>query len=172
MLPQLSFDFYLHGIPFFHPLTFSLYVSLDLKWVSYKQHICGSCFCIIQPSCIFWWKLLVQLYLRQLPIFMFLPLFCKLFWIWFVAPPHLPLSSPLVLFSCDLMTIFSVMRGFFFLFCLSRHLLLLLDLSLSRGFCIAIYIYMIVLSCLSLTFKCISKTLHVYSPPPHDYCFW
>ena len=28
MLFQLSFNFYLHGIYFFHPLTFSLYVSL------------------------------------------------------------------------------------------------------------------------------------------------
>ena len=28
----------------FHPLTFSLYVSLDLKWVSYGQHIYGSFF--------------------------------------------------------------------------------------------------------------------------------
>ena len=28
---------------FFHPLTFSLYVSLGLKWVSCRQHIYGSC---------------------------------------------------------------------------------------------------------------------------------
>ena len=31
---------------FFHPLTFNLKVSLGLKWVSYKQHIDGSCFLI------------------------------------------------------------------------------------------------------------------------------
>ena len=31
---------------FFHPLTFSLYVSLGLKWISCRQHIYGSCFCI------------------------------------------------------------------------------------------------------------------------------
>ena len=31
---------------FFHLLIFSLYVSLGLKWVSCRQHICGSCFCI------------------------------------------------------------------------------------------------------------------------------
>ena len=31
---------------FFHPLTFSLYVSLGLKWVSCRQHIYGSCFYI------------------------------------------------------------------------------------------------------------------------------
>ena len=35
---------------FFHPLTFSLYVSLDLRWVSYRQHIYGSCFCIHSAS--------------------------------------------------------------------------------------------------------------------------
>ena len=30
---------------FFHPLTFSLYVSWGLKWVSCRQHIYVSCFC-------------------------------------------------------------------------------------------------------------------------------
>jgi len=31
---------------FFHPLTFNLYVSLGLKWVSCRQNIYGSCFYI------------------------------------------------------------------------------------------------------------------------------
>ena len=31
---------------FFHPFTFRLYVSLGLKWVSCRQHIYVSCFCI------------------------------------------------------------------------------------------------------------------------------
>ena len=35
---------------FFHSLTFSLYVSLGLKWVSCRQHIHGSCFCIHSAS--------------------------------------------------------------------------------------------------------------------------
>ena len=35
---------------FFHPLTFSLYVSLGLKWVSCRQHIYGSYFCIHSAS--------------------------------------------------------------------------------------------------------------------------
>ena len=35
---------------FFHPLTFSLYVSLGLKWVSCRQHICGFCFFIHSAS--------------------------------------------------------------------------------------------------------------------------
>ena len=35
---------------FFHPLTFILYVSLGLKWVSCGQHIYGSCFYIHSAS--------------------------------------------------------------------------------------------------------------------------
>ena len=35
---------------FFHPHTCSLYVSLDLKWVSYRQHTYRSCFCIHSAS--------------------------------------------------------------------------------------------------------------------------
>ena len=34
----------LAGHNFFHPFTFNLYVSLYLKWVSYRHHIVGSCF--------------------------------------------------------------------------------------------------------------------------------
>ena len=34
----------------FCPLTFSLYVSWGLKWVSCRQHIYGSCFCIHSSS--------------------------------------------------------------------------------------------------------------------------
>ena len=35
---------------FFHPLTFSLYVSLGMKWVSCRHHIYESCFCIHSAS--------------------------------------------------------------------------------------------------------------------------
>ena len=35
---------------FFHPLTFGLYVSWGLKWVSCRQHIYGSCFFIHSAS--------------------------------------------------------------------------------------------------------------------------
>ena len=35
---------------FFQPLTFSLYVSWGLKWISYRQHVYGSCFCIHSAS--------------------------------------------------------------------------------------------------------------------------
>ena len=35
---------------FFHPLTFSLYVSWGLKWVSCRKHIYGSCLSIHSAS--------------------------------------------------------------------------------------------------------------------------
>ena len=38
---------------FFHPLIFNLYVSLDLKCVSCRQHIYGSCFCVHSASLCF-----------------------------------------------------------------------------------------------------------------------
>ena len=34
----------------FHAVPFRLCVFLDLKWVSYRQHIYGSCFCIHSVS--------------------------------------------------------------------------------------------------------------------------
>ena len=40
-----SFDFFAWNT-FFHPLPFSLYVSLDLTWVFCTQHIYSFCFCI------------------------------------------------------------------------------------------------------------------------------
>ena len=50
LLLQLSSHFYLHGKYFFQPLTFSLYLSLGLKWVSCRQHIYGFCFYIHAAS--------------------------------------------------------------------------------------------------------------------------
>ena len=38
---------------FFNPLTFSLYVSWGLKWVSCRQRILGLGFVSIQPVCVF-----------------------------------------------------------------------------------------------------------------------
>ena len=35
---------------YFHPLTFSQYVSFGLKWVSRRQNIYGPCFCIYSAS--------------------------------------------------------------------------------------------------------------------------
>ena len=41
----------------FHPLIFSLYVSLGLKWVSCRQHIHVSCFYIHSASLSFGWSI-------------------------------------------------------------------------------------------------------------------
>ena len=72
---------------FFHLLTFSLYVSWGLKWVSCRQHIYGSCFCIHSTSlCLsveafnpFTFKVIIDL---CVPIDIFLIVcgwFCKFF---------------------------------------------------------------------------------------------
>ena len=50
---------------FFHPLTFSLYISLSLEWVSCTQHIYGSSFCI-HWAIVSWWAHLIHLHLKQL----------------------------------------------------------------------------------------------------------
>ena len=68
---------------FFHPLTFSLYVFLGLKWVSCRQHICGFCFCSHSASlCLlvgafnpFTFKVIIDIYV---PIAIFL-----IVWGWF-----------------------------------------------------------------------------------------
>ena len=67
---------------FFH-LTYSLYVSWGLKWVSYRQHIYGSCFCIHPASLclllgtfnLFTCKVIIDIYV---PIAIFL-----IVWGWF-----------------------------------------------------------------------------------------
>ena len=64
---------------FFHPFTFSLYVSLDLKWVSYTQHIYGSCFCIHSVSLgllvgtfnPFTFKVIINMYVLQFNLVQF-----------------------------------------------------------------------------------------------------
>ena len=62
---------------FFHPLTFSLYVSIGLKWASCRQHMHGYCVCIHTASlCVlvevfnlFTFKLIIDIYV---PIAIFL----------------------------------------------------------------------------------------------------
>ena len=68
---------------FFHPPTFSLYVSLGLRWVSCRHHIYRSCFCIHSVSlCLlagafspFTFKVIIDIYV---PIAIFL-----IVWGWF-----------------------------------------------------------------------------------------
>ena len=70
---------------FFYPLTFSLYVSLGLKWVSCRQHTYGSCFCIHSASLILLVGAFNSFTLKvviDIPIAIFLIVwvwFCKLF---------------------------------------------------------------------------------------------
>ena len=44
----------------FHPLTFSLFVSLGLKWVSLDSIYMGFVFISIQPICVFWLECLIN----------------------------------------------------------------------------------------------------------------
>ena len=59
----LSFGPHLHEISFFQPFTFSLYVSLVLRWVSCRQHR-GLVFVSIQPVFVFWLGYSTHLHLR------------------------------------------------------------------------------------------------------------
>ena len=112
MLCQLSFDFLLHGIPFSIP-SLSVCVSLDLRCVSCRRHIYWSCFCIHSATlCLFigafspfTFKVILHVY-----TLIAILLISKRRWFMFL--------SSFVLFSCGLMTVFSVMFGFLFLFCL------------------------------------------------------
>ena len=78
------------GFPFawnisFHPLTFSLYVSFSLKWVSCRQHIYGSCFDIHSTSLYllvgafipFTFKVIIYIYI-------YVPIFSLIVWALFL----------------------------------------------------------------------------------------
>ena len=71
---------------FFQPFTFSLYVSLVLRWVSCKQHIEGSCFVSIRPVFVFWLGRSTHLRLRWLLISMIPLPFTLLFWVRVYTP--------------------------------------------------------------------------------------
>ena len=94
----------------FHPFTFSLYISLGLKWVSYKHHTYGSYFSIHSASvCLligvfnpFTFKVIMDMYFPITIFLIVLGLFLQVFL--------------LLYFSCDLMTNFSIVFGFFFSF--------------------------------------------------------
>ena len=78
---------------FFHPLTFRLYMSWGLKWVSCRQHIYRSCLCIPSASlCLlvgafnqFTFKEIIDIYV---PIAVFLIVwgwFCRSFFFSFIS---------------------------------------------------------------------------------------
>ena len=111
------FHFHLHEILFPSP---PLCVSLDLKWVTCRLHIYGSCFCIhsrsIHSATVylligifnpFTFKVIIDRYIRFAILLVIFGCFCNCFF--FLTPFFAPVS-------CDLMTIFSVMFGLF-LFC-------------------------------------------------------
>ena len=72
---------------FFHPLTFSLYVSLGLKCVSCRQHIYGSCFCINSARLCFWvgafnpftFKVIIDIYVFIVVFLIVWGWFCRSF---------------------------------------------------------------------------------------------
>ena len=72
---------------FFHPLTFSLYVSLGLKWVSYREYICGSYFCIHPGSLcllvgafnLFTFKVIIDIYVSITIFLIVWGWFCRSF---------------------------------------------------------------------------------------------
>ena len=72
---------------FSHPLTFSLYVSLGLKWISWRQHICGSCFCTHSVSlCLmvgafnsFTFKVIIDIYVPIAILLIVWGWFCRYF---------------------------------------------------------------------------------------------
>ena len=74
---------------FFRLFTFGLYMSLGLKWVSCRQHMYGSSFCIQSASlCLFvgvynpfTFKVIIDIY-----IYIFLLTFLSLFWVCLCKP--------------------------------------------------------------------------------------
>ena len=75
---------YLTFFFFFHPLTFSLCISLNLKWVSCRQHLFGSCFYIHSATlCVligafstFTFKGIIDMYVIIAILLIILELFC------------------------------------------------------------------------------------------------
>ena len=72
---------------FFHPLTINLYVSLGLRWVSCREHIHGSCFCIHSASlCLlvgafspFTFKVIIDMYVTIAIFLIIWGWFCRSF---------------------------------------------------------------------------------------------
>ena len=130
---------------FFHPLTFSLYVSLGLKWVSYRQHMYGSCFCIYLASlCLlvgafnpFTFKVIIDIYV---PIAIFLIVwgwlcrsFPSLLFLAYISPSNIVVN--LVWWHWILLT-FTCLKSYLFLYqlwmkSLSGRVILVVDFSLS-----------------------------------------
>ena len=91
---------------FFHPLTFSLYVSWGLKWVSCRQHIYGSSLCI-HSVCVravnpFTFKAIIDIYV-PIAIFLigvdFVDLFPSLVFLDYISPFNICCKAGLVVLN-------------------------------------------------------------------------
>ena len=125
MATSALFGCYLLGVSSFIPSLLSLFVSLELRWVFWRQHIIGSCFLIHQPLCVFWFMNSINLHLGWLLINENLVMpFYLLFSGCSVSLSFLSLCVFLsaILFSWFSMMFFSVSS--FYMFCVSA-----LDLS-------------------------------------------
>ena len=96
---------------FFQPLTFSLYVSLGLKWVSCRQHIYASCFyihsahlCLLVGTFIpFTFKVIIDIYVHIAIFLIVLGWFCRSFhylvFLNYVSPFHICCKAGLVVLN-------------------------------------------------------------------------
>ena len=128
----------------FHPITFSLYVSLDLKWVSCRHNmywsyffsICSASVCFLAGTfTLFAFKVIIMC--------MFLLPFCSLFWFIFVGlcfPFHLLFFS-LVIWWLSLVLCLDSFFFFCFTFFFGFYFLCSFHISLSLSLCVYIYIY-------------------------------
>ena len=111
---------------FFHPFTFSLYVSLGQKWVSYRQHIYGSCFCIHSASlCLlvgafnpFTFKVIISMYV---PITILLIVLSLFLWVFYFLLCFLPRKVSLafivkLVWWCWILLAFACLKNFWFLY--------------------------------------------------------
>ena len=104
---------------FFHPLTLSLTVSLELKWVSCKQQIYGSCFCIHSASlCLLVGAFNPSTFSVIMGNYVLLAFFLNFLDCYFGSFFFL---SSFVVFSSHLLTIFCVVFGLIFLFYMCDH---------------------------------------------------
>ena len=127
-----------------HPLTFSLYVSLGLKWVSCRQHMYVSCFCIHSASLcrlvgafnLFTFKVIIDIYV-PIAIFLIGVDFVDLFLLLYFLTIQVPLTFvvKLVWWYWILLT-FACLKNFlffhqFWMRSLPSTVILVVDISLS-----------------------------------------
>ena len=131
-----------------------------MKWVSWRQHIYGSCFCIHSASlCLLvgafsplTFKVIIDLYVLIAILLIALDLFLLLFFSFLLL-----LFSPLVVWWLSLVL---YLRWFFLFVCVS-----MVDFWFAvilKFWYKSLSTFEIVLSCCSLNCKCISSVLHLY----------